>query len=69
MIEVKAENGLVHLTFPTEGMTADQVNDFVTWLRVESIARRSKLTEQSAWQLSEDIKADWWKKNKQRFGE
>jgi len=69
MIEVKAENGLVHLTFPTKGMTADQVNDFVTWLRVESIARRSKLTEQAAWQLSEDIKADWWKKNKQRFGE
>jgi len=69
MIEVKAEGGLVHLTFPTEGMTADQVNDFVTWLRVESIARRSTLTEQAAWQLSEEIKADWWKNNKQRFGE
>jgi hypothetical protein len=69
MIEVKAENGVVHLIFPTGGMSADQVNDFVTWLRVESIARRSKLTEQAARQLSEDIKADWWKKNKQRFGE
>ena len=69
MIEVKAENGVVHMTFPTEGMSAEQVNDFVTWLRVESIARRSKLTEQAAWQMSEDIKAGWWEKNKQRFGE
>ena len=69
MIEVKAENGLVHITFPTEGMSAAQVNDFVTWLRVESIARRSKLTEQAAWQMSEEIKAGWWEKNKQRFGE
>ena len=69
MIDVKAENGLVRMTFPTEGMTADQVNDFVTWLRVEGIARRSKLTEKAAWELSEEIKAGWWEKNKQRFGE
>ena len=69
MIDVKAENGVVHLVFPTEGMSPEQVNDFVTWLRVEAIARRSKLTEQAAWELSEEIKADWWEKNKQRFGE
>ena len=30
---------------------------------------RRKLTEQAAWQLSEEIKADWWDKNKQRFVE
>ena len=69
MIDVKAENGVVHLVFPTEGMSPEQVNDFVIWLRVEAIARRSKLTEQAAWELSEEIKADWWEKNKQRFGE
>jgi hypothetical protein len=60
---------MVHLAFPTDGMSPEQVNDFVTWLRVEAIARRSKLTEQAAWELSEEIKADWWQKNKHRFGE
>ena len=69
MIDVKAENGVVHMTFPTAGMSPEQVNDFVTWLRVESIARRSKLTEQTARELSEEIKSGWWEKNKQRFGE
>jgi hypothetical protein len=69
VIDVKAEDGVVRLTFPTEGMTPEQVNDFVSWLRIESIARRSQLTEQGAWQLSEEIKADWWEKNKRRFGE
>ena len=68
MIDVKAENGVVRLTFPTDGMTCDQVNDFVNWLRLESVARRSRLTEQAAWQLSEEIKTDWWEKNKERFG-
>jgi hypothetical protein len=69
MIDVKAESGVVRLTFPTEGMTVEQVNDFVSWLRLESIARRSNLAEKDAWQLSEEIKADWWGKNQQRFGE
>lgn len=69
MIEVKAEEGVVHMIFPTDGMSADQVNDFVTWLRVESIARRSKLSEEAAWKLSEEIKADWWEKNSSRFGQ
>jgi hypothetical protein len=57
------------MTFPTDGMSPEQVNDFVTWLRVEAIARRSKLSEQDAWQLSEETKAGWWEQNKQRFGE
>ena len=68
MIDVKSENGAVRLTFPTDGMSVEQVSDFVNWLRVASIARRSKLTEQAAWQLFEEIKAGWWEENKQRVG-
>jgi len=69
MIDVKADNGTVQIIVPTDGMSVEQVNDFVTWLRVEAIARRSKLTPQAAWELSEDIKAGWWDRIKQRFGE
>ena len=69
MIDVKADNSTVQITVPTAGMSAEQVNDFVAWLRVEAIARRSKLTPQAAWQLSEDVKAGWWERHKQRFGE
>jgi hypothetical protein len=57
MIDVKAENGVVHMSFPTQGMSPEQVDEFVTWLRVEAIARRGKLTEEAAWRLSEEIKA------------
>jgi hypothetical protein len=68
MIDVNAENGVVHVDFSTEGMSPEQVNEFVTWLRVEAIARRSKLSEEAAWLLSEEVKAGWWDKNKWRFG-
>ena len=67
MIAVRAEKDRVEVTIPTEGMTPEEVNNFVSWLRVESIVFHSKLTEEAAWKLSEEIKADWWAANKHRF--
>ena len=67
MIAVKAENNCLQVTIPTEGLTPEEINDFVSWLRVEGIARRSKLTPEAAWHLSEDIKSSWWQANKDRF--
>ncbi len=67
MIAVKAENNQVQVTIPTEGMTPEEVNDFVSWLRVEGIVRRSHLTPDAALQLSEDLKSEWWQANERRF--
>jgi hypothetical protein len=69
MIDVKADQDTLHITVPTDGLSAEQINEFVAWLRVEAIARRSKLTPPVAWQLSEDLKAGWWERNRGRFGE
>jgi hypothetical protein len=68
VVDVKADNGLIRMAFPTNGMSVEQVDAFVAWLRVAAIARPSKLSAQAAWQLSEDIKASWWEQNKSRFG-
>ena len=67
MIAVKAEGDRVEVSIPTEGMTPEDVNEFISWLRVERIVRRSKLTPGAAWQLSEDIKPGWWQANEHRF--
>ena len=67
VIAVKAENDRLQVTIPTAGMTPGEVNDFVSWLRVESVVRRSKLTSEAAWKLSEDIKSEWWQANEPRF--
>ena len=67
MIAVKAEKDHLEVSIPTEGMTPEEISDFVSWLRVESILRRSKLTKEEAWKLSEEIKADWWQANEHRF--
>jgi hypothetical protein len=67
MIAVKAERDRLEVVIPTEGMSLEEVNDLISWLRVESLARRSKLSPEAAWQLSEDVKSDWWKANEHRF--
>jgi hypothetical protein len=60
-------NRCLQVTIPTEGMTPGEVNDLVCWLRVESVVRRSRLTPEAAWKLSEDIKSDWWQANERRL--
>ena len=67
MIAIKAEKDHVEISIPTDGMTPEEVNEFVSWLRVESIVRRSKLTEEAMWNFAEEIKSNWWQANKHRF--
>lgn len=67
MIAVKTEKDRLEISIPTDGMSREEISDFVSWLRVESVARRSKLTPDDAWKLSEDIKSGWWQANEQRF--
>jgi hypothetical protein len=69
MIAVKAEKDHLEVSIPTAGMTPEEISEFVSWLRVESILQRSKLTEEDAWKLSEEIKSDWWQANEPRFRE
>jgi hypothetical protein len=67
MIAVQADDREIRVNIPTEGMSADAVRAFLNWLRVEAAARRSRLTDESAWQLSEAVKSDWWAQNQSRF--
>ena len=67
MVAVHADKHEIRVSIPTEGMSAEEVSAFVAWLRVEGIIRRSRLTAEAAWQLSEDIKSEWWRDNEHRF--
>jgi hypothetical protein len=68
MVAVEADKHEIRVSIPTAGMTPEAVSAFVSWLRLESAVRRSQLTPQAAWQLSEDVKSDWWQTNAHRFG-
>jgi hypothetical protein len=67
MIAVETSDHEIRVNIPTDGMSAAAVRGFLDWLRVEAAARRSRLTKDAAWKLSEDIKSDWWAQNQNRF--
>lgn len=67
MIAVEADQDCVQIRIPTNGLTPEEVNGLVSWLRVEAIVCRSRLTPEAAWQLAEEIKSDWWRDNEKRF--
>ena len=67
MIAVQADDREIRVNIPTEGMSVDAVRAFSNWLRVEAVARRSRLTDESAWKLAEDLKGTWWAQNQSRF--
>ena len=57
----------MRVTIPKDEVPPERVSSFVDWLRLEAVARRSRLSEADANRLAEEIKADWWTKNKDRF--
>jgi len=67
MITVETTETGMQVTIPKDEVPPARVNSFVDWLRLEAAARRSGLTELEADRLAEEIKADWWSKNKDRF--
>jgi hypothetical protein len=69
MVAVQADKNEIRVSIPTEGLSPESLTALPNWLRVEVAARRSRLTEAAAWQLAEEIKADWWVRNEARFPE
>lgn len=67
MISIKYENEDAVLIFPKRLVSNDYVQNFIERLNVETIIQKSRLTEKDIMELSEKIKKDWWKKNRDRF--
>lgn len=67
MITVETTDATVRVTIPKSEVPPDRLNWFVDTLRLEAIARRSRLTEDEAAHLADEIKAGWWAANRHRF--
>lgn len=55
------------ISVPTESLNDEEINDFLSAFKTEFGARKSEMTANQADEISEDIKTDWWNKNKSRI--
>ncbi len=67
MIDITFEANDVVIKFPKQFVSSDYVQNFLERLRLETIAQKSQLLEEQAWELSEEVKQQWWEKNKEIF--
>ena len=67
MITVETTNTDVRVTIPKDAMPPKQLNAFLDWLRLEEEMQRSHLAEAEADRLANEVKAEWWAANKNRF--
>ena len=66
-IETTRTKDKLLISIPTKNMKAEEIDDFLSLFKTEFALRNSKLTAERAEEISEDIKSDWWKKNKSRI--
>jgi retron-type reverse transcriptase len=55
------------LTIPKAMISEKEIQKIVDLLNFHDLVKDSTMTERDAWQLSEDLKADWWQVNKDRI--
>jgi len=67
MIQITFKDNEAILKFPKQLISSGYVQEFLERLRLETIAEKSQLTDEQAWELSEKIKQEWWQKNKDEF--
>jgi len=67
MVQITFKDDDAILKFPKQLVSSGYVQEFLERLRLEAIVEKSQLTEEQAWELSEEIKEDWWQKNKEKF--
>ncbi len=67
MIEMKLEDQNIVLKFPKKLMSETYLNRLIERLEVEDTASKNQMTEEEAWQISEEIKENWWKEHKDEF--
>ena len=67
MVTLKYKDKDAVLTFPKQLVSKEYVQEFIERLNVEIVLKKSSMQEKDLIELSERVKADWWKKNKQRL--
>ena len=55
------------LTIPKALISDKEIKKIMDLLKFYELVKGSEMTEKKAWQLSEDIKEQWWSDNKSRI--
>jgi hypothetical protein len=67
MLDIKFEGDNIILKFPRNTITSRYFQDFLNRMRLEINAQKSEITDEEIFEISEEIKQNWWNENKNEF--
>ena len=67
MIDVKINNDNILIQIPKNLISNSYLEKFLARLEVEEIAEKNAMTDEQAWNLSEEVKENWYKKNEKKL--
>lgn len=63
-MELRIERKNLVMKIPRNLILGNCVERFIERIELETRIKKSGIAESEAWQLSEEIKKDWWEENK-----
>ena len=67
IVEAVRDEKKLTISISIDGMKTEEINDLLSFIEAELIVRRSKMTEEQAFEIGEEITASWWLENKDRI--
>ena len=65
-VEFQSANGKYIISIEKEAIDPDTLLKVLEWLHLEGLAKRAGINE-SIDTLADEIKTDWWQRNRDRF--
>jgi len=67
MLNVQVKDDDIFLSFSRSYLSDRDLMDFIERIRAKHLIAESKLTEEDAIHLDEELKTNWWIRNKEKF--
>ena len=67
MITIESTEKEVRVSIPRDEMDPVRLDHLLRPFRLEAAVSGSKMTDEEADQMAEEMKAQWWKENQHRF--
>ena len=67
MFTVEATDEAIHIRIPRGEVSEERLTQILSGLRLEAAVSASQMTDEQAEAMAEEMKADWWERNKARF--
>jgi hypothetical protein len=67
MLDIQVKDDNVNIVFSRNLISDNDLMELIERIKVKHLISKSKLTEEDAIKLDEELKSNWWKDNREKF--